>query len=84
MDAISSLQLPQLAAFARRLQQRKPLPPGDLLGASLDLGHRLRARNFAPPGETRQVPVLIVGAGIGGLSAGWKLAQVGLRRFPDR
>ncbi|HNO13715.1 NAD(P)-binding protein [Accumulibacter sp.] len=58
-----------------------PLPPGDLLGASLDLGHRLRARNFAPPGETRQVPVLIVGAGIGGLAAGWKLAQSGFADF---
>jgi hypothetical protein len=58
-----------------------PLPPGDLLGASLDLGHRLRERNFAPPGETRQVPVLIVGAGIGGLAAGWKLAQSGFADF---
>ena len=58
-----------------------PLPPGELYGASLDLGHLLRAPNFPPPSETRRIPVAIVGAGIGGLSAGWKLAKSGFGDF---
>ena len=58
-----------------------PLPPGELYGASLDIGHRLRQPNFPPPSETRRVPVAIVGAGIGGLSAGWKLARSGFADF---
>jgi hypothetical protein len=60
---------------------RPPLPPGDLLGPSLDLGHRLRPPDFPPPSETRRVAVAIVGAGIGGLAAGWKLAKSGLVDF---
>lgn len=60
---------------------RPQLPPGELLGTSLDLGHRLREPRFPPPAETRRVPVAIVGAGIGGLSAGWKLAKAGFTDF---
>ncbi|MEI7430978.1 MAG: FAD/NAD(P)-binding protein [Betaproteobacteria bacterium] len=58
-----------------------PLPPGELLGTSMDLGHRLRDHNFPEPSETRHIPVLIVGAGIGGLSVGWKLAKSGFSEF---
>lgn len=47
----------------------------------MDLGHLLREPNFPPPSETRRVPVVIVGAGIGGLSAGWKLAKAGFNDF---
>lgn len=57
------------------------LPPGDLFGASFDIGHLLREQRFAAPNETRHVPVLIVGAGIGGLAAGWKLARSGFGDF---
>jgi phytoene dehydrogenase-like protein len=57
------------------------LPPGELLGPSLDLGHRLRQPDFPPPSETRRIPVAIVGAGIGGLAAGWKLAKSGFTDF---
>ena len=60
---------------------KPPLPPGDLLGPSLELGHRLREPDFPPPSETRRIPVVIVGAGIGGLSAGWKLAKAGFKDF---
>lgn len=60
---------------------RPPLPPGELSGAAMDLGHLLREPNFPEPSETRRVPVLIVGAGIGGLSAGWKLAKAGFNDF---
>jgi monoamine oxidase len=39
------------------------------------LGHRLRDGNFPAPSETRKTGVLIVGGGISGLSAAWKLAN---------
>ncbi len=57
------------------------LPPGQLLGSALDLGHRLRPPDFPPPAEVRHLPVAIVGAGIGGLAAGWKLAKAGFADF---
>ena len=58
------------------------VPPGFLQDAGLDLGHRLRARAaFPAPTETRKIPVLIVGAGIAGLSAGWRLQKRGFRDF---
>ncbi len=54
---------------------------GSIVGASHDVGHRLRAGDLPEPDETREVPVVIVGAGIAGLSAGWKLAKSGFRDF---
>jgi hypothetical protein len=57
------------------------IPPGRLLGNDLALGHRLRSGEIPAPTETRRVPVLIVGGGIGGLSAGWKLHKAGFDDF---
>ena len=57
------------------------IPPGRLEGTDLTLGHRLRQRDFPAPRETRRVPVLVVGAGIGGLSAGWRLQRAGYGDF---
>jgi hypothetical protein len=57
------------------------LPPGELYGTALDLGHLLRAPKFPAPSELRRVPVAIVGAGVGGLAAGWKLAKAGFGDF---
>jgi len=58
-----------------------PLPPGELSGSGMDRGHRLREGRFSAPTEVRRVPVLIVGAGIGGLSAAWRLERAGFRDF---
>ena len=58
-----------------------PLPPGILSGANDMLGHRLRKPDFPSPTETRRVAVAVVGGGIGGLSAAWKLARAGLDDF---
>ena len=54
---------------------------GSIVGASHEVGHRLRAGGLPEPQEIRDVPVVIVGAGIAGLSAGWKLAKSGFRDF---
>jgi hypothetical protein len=58
-----------------------PLPPGSLSGANDVLGHRLRKPDFPAPTETRRITVAIVGGGIGGLSAAWKLARSGCDDF---
>ena len=69
------------AATGCRAPTAPGLPPGDLLGGNFDSGHRLREPRFAAPVETRRVPVLIVGAGIAGLSAAWRLERAGFRDF---
>jgi monoamine oxidase len=45
------------------------------------LGHRLRDGQFPAPAETRRTGVLIVGGGISGLSAAWRLAKAGVDDF---
>ncbi len=67
----------------RHLESLKtpPLPEGEILGASNILGHRLRAGQILEPGETLKTPVVIVGGGIAGLSAGWKLQKAGFTDF---
>ena len=60
---------------------------GSIVGASHRAGHRLRPPpggappQWPAPGQTRDVPVVIVGGGIAGLSAAWKLARSGFRDF---
>lgn len=45
-------------------------------------GHRLRDRGAMPtPGATRRVPIVIVGGGMAGLSAGWHLQRRGVKDF---
>lgn len=58
-----------------------PLPSGTLSGPNETLGHRLRRHDFPAPGEIRRTTVAIVGGGIGGLSAAWKLARAGCDDF---
>lgn len=58
-----------------------PLPPGELLGMSQEIGHRLLKGGFPEPTETRKTSVAIIGGGISGLSAGWKLDKAGLGDF---
>jgi len=58
-----------------------PLPPGALLATRHDVGHRLRDGGLPLPGERRRRKVVIVGAGIGGLSAAWRFAKSGFEDF---
>src|SRR3972149_7116927 len=55
--------------------------PGSIVGPSYDLGHRLLKGQFPEPRQERKVPVVIVGGGITGLSAGWKLDRAGFQDF---
>ncbi|PRH88294.1 twin-arginine translocation pathway signal protein [Labrys okinawensis] len=55
--------------------------PGDLVGASSRIGHRLRNGSFPVAGEIRKTGVVIVGGGIAGLGAGYRLAKAGYDDF---
>jgi hypothetical protein len=77
---LSAITLPSLAGCGRKSPGQIPFP-GSILGPSPELGHRLMARDFPSPVEERKIPVVIVGGGISGLSAGWKLFKVGFSDF---
>src|SRR5215204_2670986 len=55
-------------------------PEGEIVGQSDSLGHILReGRSFAVPVDGwRNVKVVIVGGGVAGLSAAWKLRKLGV------
>jgi putative NAD(P)-binding protein len=61
-----------LVGCARRGSERIT---GSFVGASHDVGHLLRGGAIPRPSATRRVGVVIVGGGIAGLSAGWRLSQ---------
>lgn len=69
------------SALAYDLAREPALPPGDLSGADLARGHRLREGHFPPPSRTEEVDLIIAGGGVAGLSAGWRLADAGFDRF---
>ena len=60
-----------------------PLPPGRLVGTSDVLGHQLRdGFRPRPPAEAfRDAGLVIVGGGVAGLSAAWRLMRAGFTDF---
>jgi len=67
-----------LAAGCSRSGPRLP-PEGTIVGASAAIGHRLRDgfRPLPAADRWRAVGVVIVGAGVAGLSAAWRLRRAG-------
>ena len=57
------------------------IPPGEMLSTNHRVGHRLRDGGLPAAVEKRSVPVVIVGAGIAGLSAAWRLRRAGFSDF---
>jgi hypothetical protein len=61
------------AAVACRRSQRSGLPPGEIVGASDAVGHRLRTPIHEMPSDWSSIDLVIVGAGVAGLAAAWRL-----------
>jgi len=55
--------------------------PGELVGPDLPMGHWLRGGTFADPEHFEPISVLVVGGGVAGLSAAWRLVGAGVDDF---
>jgi predicted NAD/FAD-binding protein len=74
--------LAALAGLGKFWQTKtKPEISGQIIGASSALGHRLRDGSFPAPTQTIQKTAVIIGGGIAGLSAAWKLNKSGFDDF---
>lgn len=70
-------------AFAQACERtsQRPVVAGAVVGASAEFGHRAREAHQLQPSEWSQTAVAIVGGGVGGLSAGWRLKRAGFNDF---
>lgn len=77
----SFLGLP--AALAGCSSPAPPFPPGEIVGPSVEIGHRLRdGERFTPPADGwERRGVAIVGGGVAGLAAAWRLQKAGFDDF---
>lgn len=70
-----------LYRFAKYFNVGNKVIPGELLGASSNIGHKLRSGSFPQPSKKLKNDVVIIGAGISGLAAGYRLAKAGFNDF---
>jgi glycine/D-amino acid oxidase-like deaminating enzyme len=79
-DVLAAFLGAPLAALACARAKTPSLPPGILAGASDGVGHRLRGAPPPSPPADRWLSheVVIVGAGVAGLAAAWRLRRAGI------
>ena len=80
-DLLTAFLGAPLAALACRTSVRTPLPPGEIVGASDSVGHRLRQKSYAMPNVWTARDLVIVGAGMAGLAAAWRLGHAGFADY---
>jgi hypothetical protein len=69
-----------LAACGGR-EARPPLPEGEVVGASDRVGHLIRDGLRPEPEAWERAGVVIVGGGVAGLAAAWRLLRAGFEDF---
>ncbi len=76
------LGVPFALAACRRAEV-PALPAGEIVGTSDVFGHRLRdgLRVEVPQDAWSNVPIVIVGGGVAGLTAAWRLKSAGFNDF---
>lgn len=72
-----------VALAACRESAAPPLPPGEIVGQSDVFGHHIRdgVHIEVPSDAWFNVPVVIVGGGVAGLTAAWRLQKSGFQDF---
>src|SRR5262252_3331493 len=77
------LGVPAAFAACSSQQELPPLPPGEIVGASDVIGHRIRDGLNIPLSQVKseRVRVVIVGGGVAGLSASRRLVNAGIEDF---
>lgn len=76
----TTLALSGLAALTPSCTQTKKIG-GRIIGASANVGHLLRNKSFDQPSSFFQKDIVIVGAGVSGLSAAYHLQKAGITDF---
>ena len=70
------------AASAAFVFRRPREIPGEFVDRSTEVGHQIRDGGRSGPPERRErVPVVVVGGGIAGLSAAWRMRRLGFEDF---
>ena len=82
-DVLAAFLGVPFALAACRRSETQPLPAGEIVGASDVFGHRLRdgLRVEVPHDAWTNVPIVIVGGGVAGLAAAWRLQKSGFTNF---
>jgi phytoene dehydrogenase-like protein len=82
-DFLASLLLGSSSLWLAGCSDHRLPPEGELLSPSREIGHRIRdGESFEPSASAwEETGVVIVGGGIAGLSAGWRLQQAGVEDF---
>lgn len=80
-DLLAALLGMPAALAGCALRRHHPLPPGEIVGASAGVGHRLREAPPPRPAHWERAGVVIVGAGIAGLAAAWRFRKAGFTDF---
>jgi phytoene dehydrogenase-like protein len=73
--------LAALAATSCRGHARGRRIEGSIVGGARGRGHQLRDGFRPKPDRWEEVPVAVVGGGVAGLTAAWRLERAGLRDF---